>query len=335
MRRLRVGVIGFGVGEQHLKSFQEQSDCRVTTLCDLSSEKLLEARKKYPDVRVTRNEDDVLLSPDIDVVSIASYDDHHAQQIIKALQTSKHVFVEKPLCQTLEELQNIKQAWLQCKGTLKLASNLILRTTPLYRWLKRKLEAGKLGEIYAFDGDYLYGRLEKIIHGWRKEVKDYSVIEGGGIHLIDLMTWISGQRPRLVSTHGNRICTKGSSFRYKDYVALTLEFPSGLLARITANFGCVHKHKHVVRVFGTRATFISDDSGARWHSSRNSKSSGTAIPEAALPNSKGELIPFFVKAIRNNNPLNNETQTHFDVMSICIAAEKALQSRQREEIVYI
>ena len=49
-----------------------------------------------------------------------------------------------------------------------LACNLVLRAAPLYvGGSKRPSARGELGEIYAMDGDYLYGRLPKITDGWR------------------------------------------------------------------------------------------------------------------------------------------------------------------------
>src|SRR5205807_9291260 len=119
------------------------------------------------------------------------------------------------------------------------------------------------------DLDYLYGRLQKITEGWRKNIENYSVIEGGGVHLIDLMLWLTGERPSFVWAAGNRISTKDTAFRYGDYAAATLQSPSGLVARITANFGCVHPHQHTMRIFGTKETFVYDDAGPRLRSNRD------------------------------------------------------------------
>ena len=44
-----------------------------------------------------------------------------------------------------------------------------------------------------------------------------------------------------------------------------MRFPSGVIGGMTANFACVHRHQHVIRVFGTAATVISDDRGVRMH----------------------------------------------------------------------
>ena len=108
-----------------------------------------------------RGFEQILRDPEVEIVSIASSDDAHGEQVIAALEAGKHVFVEKPLCRSLTELKAIKQAWKQRRGTVKLSSNLVLRAAPAYQWLKQKLQAGELGAPYAFDGEYLYGRLKK------------------------------------------------------------------------------------------------------------------------------------------------------------------------------
>ncbi len=334
MKTLQVGIIGLGVGEQHLESYQRQAGCEVVALCDFSPEKLAAARERYPQVQLTTRAEDILENPKIDLVSIASYDDHHFEQTLKALEAGKHVFVEKPLCRSLKELRALKQAWSK-NPQVKLTSNLVLRSAPVYNWLKTAIREGELGEIYAFDGDYLYGRLHKITEGWRKDVPDYSVMQGGGIHLIDLMLWLTGQTPQEVTAQGNRICTAGTAFKYYDFVAATFRFPSGLIGRTTANFGCVHRHQHVVRVFGTKGTFLYDDQGPRCHYSRDPAVAAAALDLAALPPSKGALIGSFVQEIFSCRELGPQTQHEFDVISVCVAADRALATAGATEVEYV
>jgi predicted dehydrogenase len=332
---LRVGVIGFGVGAQHAAAYQKHPGCRVTMLCDLSADKLKDEGRRYPDAARTDKADTVLTHPELDVVSIATFDDAHYAMVLKAFQHGKHVFVEKPLCQTRKELRTLHQEWKRHNGALKLGSNLVLRTAPLYRWLKERIAGGDLGEIYAFDADYLYGRIEKITGGWRKDVADYSAMQGGGVHMMDLLFWLTGQKPSRVRTWGNRIATRDSPFRYNDYMAATLECASGMLARITANFGCVHRHQHVLRVFGTKSSFIYDDAGARLHLSRDPAVPPTPISLAPKPATQGELIDDFISAVLSGSSLDAETQTHFDVMSALIASDESLAARQEKEIAYL
>ncbi len=268
------------------------------------------------------------------IVSIASFDDDHALQVIQALEAGKHVFVEKPLCQTLDELKQIQQAWSRRNGKLKLASNLILRATPVYQWLKEKIMAGDFGKVYSFDGEYLYGRLHKITEGWRSTMNNYSVMEGGGIHMIDLMLWLTSERPQKVISMANHISTEGTAFRYNDFVASTMQMDSGLVGRIVANFGSVHRHQHVVRVYGTKGTFIYDDFGARVHWTRDEDAPAVELDLPTLPADKGDLIPAFVSAVANDEDICEQTQAVFDGLSISAACDRAVQTQKLENINY-
>jgi predicted dehydrogenase len=330
-----VAVSGLGIGEQHARAFAADARARVIWLHDRNADRARRLAPAIPGSRVASSFEQVLADPGVHVVSVASFDDAHFGQARDALRAGKHVFVEKPLCSTQAELAELKGLWSAAGGRLQIGSNLVLRTAAAYRWLKRSIDAGELGELYAFDGDYLYGRLHKITDGWRGAQEDYSVILGGGVHLIDLMLWLTGQRPVRASAAGNRISTADSGFRYDDFRAATLEFGSGLVARITANFGCVHRHQHVLRVFGTRATFLYDDAGARLHTSRDPAASTRSIPEAALPAAKGLLIPAFLDAVSGQADYRTETQSFFDGISICLACDRAAASRHPEPIQYV
>ena len=334
-KKIHVGVIGLGVGEQHLKTYLKLAECRVEAICDLSQEKLDRCKTDYPGIDLTTNAEDLLSRSDIDLVSIASFDDVHADQVIRALKSGKHVFCEKPLCQTTDQALQIKQMLEYRNRELKLGCNLILREAPLYQWLKQKIREGFFGEIYAFEGEYLYGRIHKITDGWRNSVPDYSVMEGGGIHLLDLMLWLTGDRPVSVYTSGNKICTRNTKFRYTDYATSIMNFNSGMIGRITANFGCVHRHHHVMRFYGTKATFLYDDAGPRIHTSRNPEVPPEKIKINPLPVTKGDLIPAFVSAILTKKDITDETQIIFDGISICAASDLSLKTQKPELIKYL
>jgi predicted dehydrogenase len=329
---LGVAVVGLGVGEQHARAFAADSRCRVLSLYDLDAERARSLALSLPPAAVARSFEEMLATPGVDVVSIASYDDAHADQVLAALGAGKHVFVEKPLCRTYEELVRIKAAWVSAGCRLRLRSNLALRASPLFRWVRRAIGEGALGRIYSFQGDYLYGRLAKITEGWRGEVENYSVMEGGGVHLVDLLRWLAGERPFRVTATGNRIASAGTAFRYNDFVTATFEFQSGLIATINANFGCVHRHQHVVRAFGTAATFLYDDAGARLHRSRDPEERAERIDLPPLPAGKGALVPDFVDAVLSDHDDRAETQSFFDGIMACIAADRAVRSGEWEII---
>lgn len=334
---LGFGVVGLGVGKQHVYAIAVNNDCSLKAVHDLDASLATHTAAELSGVRVANRFQDILDDPEIDAVVIASYDQDHFGQVVAALEAKKHVFVEKPLCRSLEELSAIKELLSETKGQLVLWSNLILRAAPLYRWLRKEIMSGALGSLYAFDGDYLYGRLEKITTGWRSAVDDYSVIAGGGVHLVDLVLWMTGERPITVTAVSNGISTEGTAFRPDDFMAATLEFPSGMIARVTANFGCVHRHQHAIRVFGTKATFLNDDKGARLHISRDPNTEVQEITLAALAGHKGDLITEFVAdiAARKTDGSDTTQQMFLDAISVCVAIDRAGRSRRPEEVTYV
>lgn len=330
-----IAVVGLEAGEQHAHSYNALDYCQVRWLYDLEPGKAEDLADKLGVGTPTRSFEQILRDPEVDIVSIASCDESHGDQIVAALEAGKHVFVEKLLCRTQRELCAIKRAWRQHNGKVKLSSNLALRTAPAYQWLRQKLRAGEFGAPYAFDGDYLHGRLEKLVQGWPAEPQDYSVMQGGGIHLVDLMLWMTGERPVSVFAAGNRLCTQQTALRFSDYVTATLQFESGLIGRISANFGCVHRHQHVVRVFGTDATFVHDDAGPRLHLTRDPAANAAPVALPSFPATKGALIEPFISAILTDENFDVQTQELFDVISICIASDESLRVRAEVEVAYI
>jgi predicted dehydrogenase len=331
---LNAAVVGLGVGEQHARALARHPGVALRWVSDLDRARAealaADLGGAQRGVGVAADFASVIADPSVDLIALATYDDHHAEQVKAAFAAGKHVFCEKPLCRTVDELRAVSGA----RGTRHLQCNLILRAAPLYRWLRDAIRGGELGDIYSIDGDYLYGRLHKITEGWRATVDDYSVMQGGGVHLVDLIMWLGGERPVRVSAVGNRIVTRDTAFRYPDFTAATFEMPSGAIARVTANFGCVHKHQHILRVFGTKATFIVDDAGARLHTVRDPGAPRRVLEYAPVAATKGDLVPSFIDAIASGADAAAAAQHEFDVITACIAADRALANNQTQTIEY-
>lgn len=323
MTALNVAVVGLGVGEQHASGFV-RAGCALRAVYDLDAAKATDVAKRVGQGVVAKSFEAILEDPAVDVVALATYDDCHAEEVVRALDAGKHVFCEKPLCRTPGELAKIEQAWK--KSGKHLASNLILRTAPLYRRVRDLIASGSFGDVYAFYGDYLYGRLSKVTEGWRARVDDYSVMQGGGVHLVDLMGFLTGTKPVSVRASGNRIATEGTKFRYLDFVTATFENDTRMTAVISANFASVHKHQHVVRIFGTKASFVYDDQGARIYRERDPGGPAEILHESPLPATKGDLIPDFLAGVANREEGDARTRFDLRVIRACMASDEALRT---------
>ncbi|MCO6493247.1 MAG: Gfo/Idh/MocA family oxidoreductase [Phaeodactylibacter sp.] len=133
---IRVGIIGFGGRGQHLvrvlgyaapswfqlmkeeeneeavKAFREQENLNVklTGVCDVFDVYAEEAVASFPGCKRYRNYEEMINSPDIDAVVIATPDHWHAPMSIAALQAGKHVYVEKPMTHNIRETYELRDA---------------------------------------------------------------------------------------------------------------------------------------------------------------------------------------------------------------------------------
>lgn len=324
MKKLKVGIIGLGVGEAHMEGYLKHPSCEVKTVCDLSKEKLEKVKKKHPSIYLTHNDKELLEDPEIDVISIASYDNDHANQVQMALFNNKHVFVEKPLCQNISQLHEIYSIY-KTKKNLKLSTNVILRQSPRFRFLKEEVEKGHFGNLYYLEGDYNYGRLEKLTHGWRGEIKDYSVVLGGAIHLIDLILWLTQEKVVEVCAFGNKVASYNSQFQYDDCVVALIKFEN-IIAKVSANFGCIMPHYHGFNIYGTKASFFNDFKNARLYTSRDPSVTPQKIDISYPGVTKDGLIGNFVDSILFKKPCLVEMEDIIKCMLVCFAIEDAHKS---------
>jgi predicted dehydrogenase len=326
--RLGVGVIGLGVGAHHARAFEAHPGCFIAALCDLDATRLAEVARLYPQARSYSSADDLILDPAVHIVSIASHDDHHGRQVVYALRAGKHVFAEKPLCLSRPELREIVRAWREARGLLRLTTNTVLRRSPRFRWLKDAILAGRLGTVFCIEGDYVYGRLPKLTSGWRGAIPGYSVMLGGGIHIIDLTLWMSAARPVEVMAYGSTLGSSHTAFHGIDLVLALLRFENGLIAKIGANFASVYPHFHRFVVHGTEATFenLPSDvsSSARLWQERDGGLPPLLV-EAAYPAvGKGDLVPAFVEAVSGCGAPDVTEDEVFASVATCLAIQQSL-----------
>jgi len=289
--------------------------------------------KKYPNCKLTTCPEEILVDPSIDIISIASFDNCHRDQVIKALDNGKHVFVEKPLCTTEEEFFDIVSV-LNRNPRLHLSSNFILRKYPRFIQLKSRIAAGELGDVYYLDGDYDYGRLHKIIYGWRSEIPNYSVFLGGGVHLVDLICWLSGKKVSEVFAYGAKISTKNTKFPNSDLVVGILKLADGLVAKISANFGSVTPHHHKLSVYGTMGTFMQGHLGAAYSFSRDPSIDFDRQIEGYSGAAKGDMLPNFIEQILDKQEPEVSKQDVLDSMSVSLAIEKSLKTATPQAVNY-
>lgn len=329
---LRAAVVGLGVGEQHIAGYRAVPGVEVVAVCDVDTVRLHSVADRYD---IPGRYDDyrrITEDTSIDVVSICSWDNAHAEQAISAFRHGQHVMVEKPVALSKTSAADVLEAQ-QASGRL-ITSNLILRGSPRFRALKEAIDAGKLGDLFYLEGDYLHDILYKITEGWRGRMPGYSVIYGGGIHLIDLMRWFAGDEVEDVSAMGTNLLAQGSQFEGPDTTVALLRFRNGLLAKSTTSFGPRRPHFHNVAVHGTRGTFVNGLTHGTWYWNDEDKL-GTDDWSDYPGVRKGDLLPGFIQAIRENRDPDIGAVDVFRVADVCFAAAEAVQTGRTVKVSYL
>ena len=333
MPRFTAGIIGLGVGESHIEGYESHPNCSVTKLCDVNKDVLDAVGEMHPEKLLTQDADNVIYDPDIDIVSIATYDDCHKNQVVASLKNGKHVFVEKPICLNNEELLSIVSVMRE-NPKLKVSSNLILRRCPRFIDLRKRIRSGELGQVFHMESSYDYGRLHKLTDGWRGRIPSYSVTLGGGIHLIDLMHWVSGERITEVFAHGNTLTTKGSGFSGNSLTSAIMKSSSGCTMSLTSNFGSVTPHHHKLCVYGTEATFEQSHTSATYFFSRDPSDKPEKVDTPYPGTQKGDLLYNFVDSIIGEKQPLVKAQEVLDAMSVGLAIDKSIVSGTPQKIFY-
>ena len=332
--RLNVGVIGLGVGARHAQILDANKKVNLVSLCDFDNKKINFYKKKYKNCNFTNNSDDIFKNPNIDIVSIASYDNFHAKHILQAIKYNKHFFVEKPFCQNIDELNKICSN-INKKKKIIFSSNLILRNNPFFVNLRKKIKKKKIGDIYYCEGDYNYGRINKILYGWRGQIPFYSVVLGGAIHLIDIIIWLTNKKVKSVIAEGNKISTKNTKFKNYDLVSALLKFEDGMISKVTSNFASVTPHHHILSVYGTKSTFFYNNKVIKFYKSRDD--SDVKKKNSKFSNKqKSEILNSFIDSVYYQKDLKIVHENEIiNLMSVCFAIEKSLKTKKWERVKYI
>ena len=326
--KIIAAIIGMGIGQKHLEAIDNYKKSFVKIICEKNEKKIKFLQKKYPDKIITKNDNVIFKDPSINLVSIASYDNFHYSQVMKSLKTNKNIVVEKPMCLKLNQLAEIYKI-LKKKKKIKMTSNLVLRVNSLFKEFKKKID---IKNTFYIEADYIWGRKKKLFE-WRSKVKNYSLILGAGIHIIDLVMWMLRSKPISVTTFANKKTTIKSKFKKNSLYVMLFEFPSNIIVKITANGAAAHNHFHEMKIFSKNETLVHSNLGSYYF-----KKDKLNIINKSYPDKKNRknLIQNFIDGLINPKIKNFIShQEQFDLMSVCFSAEKSARLNKKIIIKYL
>ena len=147
-RKLRIGVIGVGVGATEiLPAMDSMPEIELAACADINAEVRARFAARYTSAKTYATAEELCNDPTIEAVWVSSPNRFHAEHSVLALNHGKHVVVEKPMALTLEQAEAMCEA-ADRNGVHLLAGHTRAFTLPI-RAMRRIIQSGKLGAVQA------------------------------------------------------------------------------------------------------------------------------------------------------------------------------------------
>jgi protoporphyrinogen oxidase/predicted dehydrogenase len=257
---VRIGVVGLGYwGPNLVRNLADAAAFDVSCLCDLRSQPLETLARRYPGIPCTTSFEE-MLRDEIDAVAIATPVSTHFPLAMAALEAGKHVFVEKPLAASSEQVVQLTEV-AEERGLVLMPGHTFLYS-PAVTTIKALIDGGELGEIYFITSS----RVNLGLHQ-----PDVSVVWDLGPHDFSILRyWLDGL-PAEVSAV-SRSCLLP---QVPDVSFINLRYPSGTVAHVELSWLAPSKLRRTA-IVGSEKMVVYDDTSSE---SVRIFDSGARIPD--------------------------------------------------------
>jgi UDP-N-acetylglucosamine 3-dehydrogenase len=314
MKTVGVAVIGVGAwGKNHARVFSELEKARLVAVADRDGERAKEVARKHNASYYTDVEE-LLANPDIEAVTICTPTVTHADLALQAIEAGKHLLLEKPMTDTVQQAQRLIDA-AKSAGTI-LTVGFVERFNPSIRTAAQVIDEGKLGEL-------VLGSARRLGPFVPSRVADIGIIKDLAIHDIDIARYLVKQEARSVYAIAGSLHHK-----YEDHANLVIRFDDKPTFFVECNWLTPHKTR-TLSITGSNAVlsldYISQEvtlGTSQW------VQKSTAVWDEPL---KGELAHFVDCVANRKEPLT----TGVDGRQALRIAEAALKSAKTGKVVYL
>ncbi len=336
-----VGIQGAGwVSGEHIKAFAKNPRTEVVAI---SSRTLEGAQKKaketgLTDVKFYTSIDEMLEQKDLDIVSICTPQQLHAEETVKAAKAGKHIVIEKPVAISLEGLKAMRDAVRKAK--VKTVVSFVLRWNPLVETVKNLIASDALGRVYYVECDY-QSHLGDWWSGWHWAKKKENAVNAwliSGVHAIDMARFMAAKgrldAAKITEVYGIAGgLRKGTDAEWETLEVMLVRFDTGAVGKVSVNFECIQPYTFLWSVFGDKGT---SKNNRIWSKTFPGQNDWIQIPAIAPDTAAVTHHPFqaeidaFVDAILKDREcfLNLE-----DAVNTHEAAFAALQSEKEKKPV--
>ncbi|MCL4840775.1 MAG: Gfo/Idh/MocA family oxidoreductase [Bryobacteraceae bacterium] len=322
--RVRMGVIGAGGRGRFLTGEFKEIGALMNAVCDVYEPNLTAGlaaastgARGYTDYR------QLLENKDIDAVLVATPDHWHAQMVIDAVEAGKDVYVEKPMCHTVDEGYRMVEAVRRTKRVVTVGTQ--RRSSPLFQEAAKFVTPERLGDVRLVTSWWLNhqrglsdrkieGKLDwkqwlgpaparpledKVLFNWYY-FWDFSggLLIGQAAHMLDAIQWfMRADAPVAVTCAGGQVNLAGAEI--PDTASVTLEYANNFIATFTLGYKAMRYHFHsdqLAQYHGSRARF---DVGREHYELYDENPKEMELKPAVSVNKPGSFGPATRDHIRN------------------------------------
>ena len=244
-KSVTLAQIGCGYwGPNLLRNFSALPNCRVKYLVDTSDERRGFVTRNFPATNAIADLENIWQDSSVDGVIIATPAGSHFELAKKALQSGKHVFVEKPLATRVAEVDVLGEWACKMKRVLMVGHTFLYNSA--VRYVKDLIDKGELGEIrYIYSQRLNLGRIRSDVDAlWNLAPHDISIIQ----------YWLNDPEPLHIARHGMAYVQP----EIDDVVFLNITYPNKVIANIHVSWLDPQKVRKMI-VVGSKKMAVYDD----------------------------------------------------------------------------
>ena len=234
-KKLKIAVIGCGgISECHLEAYSKNPDVEIYALCDVNEKNLNRRGDEYHVSRRYTDKDQMLAElPEIDAVSVCTWNAAHAECSIAALNAGKHVLCEKPMAMNAEEAQAMLEAAKRNNRLLMIG--FVRRFGNDCAIAKDLIEHDRMGDIYYAKATYL--RRNGCPGGWFGDKA-----RSGGRNIKSERGYVSATEEK-----------DGPVFNVEDLASAMIRYDNGAVLQVEASFSLnMEKDTGTIELFGDK-----------------------------------------------------------------------------------
>ncbi|MDD5482993.1 MAG: Gfo/Idh/MocA family oxidoreductase [Kiritimatiellae bacterium] len=270
MKKIRVGVIGLGMGRAHIAGYQSHPAAEVAAVADPDKERLAKIGAEYKIAGRYESAEAMLNKEKLDIISVAVPNKFHKPLVLAAFSAGCHVLCEKPLAMNAAEAREMIMA--AKKSGKRLMINFSYRFTEQSRALKKQVESGILGDVYFARTVWHRRRGMPRFGGWfgQKALAGGGPLIDLGVHRLDLALWLMNYpRPEWVMGDAwNKIAgplarKEKKKFDVEDFAAGFIKFKNGASLEVEASWAANIAEQEFIetRLYGTKGGLVQRNIG--------------------------------------------------------------------------